>query len=112
MIIQKYCITKWAPRNKRHYTALGYKFTSMQVEFRTQVAHLPKSSNTLIACACDECGAIYNIPWQGISQGKNTTKYCPTHRQKYNNKSISVGMFKSWEKRLNKGTKRWKKQEN
>jgi len=105
MIIQKYCITKWAPRNKNHYLEKGYEFTGMYTEFRAQVADLPKSSNTLIACACDECGAIYNVPWQGIHQGKNTIKYCPTHRQKYNNKSISEGMFKSWNRRKSRNKK-------
>lgn len=99
MILQKYCIQKWAPRNKQHYLDRGYSFTGMYTEFRVKVEDLPKSSNTLIACTCDECEIIYNIPWQGIHQGNNTTKYCPKHRQKYNNRSISEGMKKSWKKR-------------
>jgi hypothetical protein len=74
----------------------------MGAEIRVKSEDLPKSSQALIACSCEECKAIYNVPWQQIHQGKNTTKYCPTHRQKYNNKSISAGMQKSWDKRRNK----------
>ena len=102
MIIQKYCVQKWAPRNKTHYTDRGYTFTHMGEEFRVNVQDLPKSSQALIACTCDECEGIYNVPWQQINQGKNTTKYCPKHRQAYNNKSISAGMQRSWNKRRNK----------
>jgi hypothetical protein len=102
MIIQKYCVQRWAPRNKNHYVTAGYLFTCMGQELRVNTSDLPKSSQALIACTCDDCGAIYNVPWQQIHQGKNTTKYCPIHRQKYNNKSISVGMQRSWDKRRNK----------
>lgn len=63
IIVSKNVKVKWNPRNKRHYTDIGYQFTKIGDEFVVDVNDLTVGSQASIILRCDYCGSEYSIPW-------------------------------------------------
>ena len=66
---------KWNPKNKKHYTDLGYSFTKMKDEFDVKVKDLKHGSAAVVKISCDYCGREYDIMWQTyVIHGKDLIK--------------------------------------
>lgn len=64
MLLTKYIMVKWNPRNKKHYVNLGYNYTKMGDEFEAKIEHLMNGSKYKIDVKCDNCNKIIkNIQW-------------------------------------------------
>jgi len=56
IILDEYVETSWNGNNRKHYEALGYKFTGRKDTFTVKVEHLPISSSVKVNCQCPYCG--------------------------------------------------------
>ena len=64
MLMSETSAVVWNPRNKKHYTDLGYRFTKMGDSLEVDVQHLTKGSISPVKVRCDYCGKEYTIQWQ------------------------------------------------
>lgn len=58
MVLDDVVTVKISPRNRKHYSDIGYdlKGKGRKLQFVVPLAHLPTLARTSIRCSCDTCG--------------------------------------------------------
>lgn len=72
ILLDEAIVVKWAPRNKGHYTDLGYMFTGFGKEFSVRTRDLPPTSKYKVMVRCPVCMEEREVQWANVVRNSST----------------------------------------
>lgn len=69
MLVSKYAVVNWNPRNKKRFESLGYEYTGKGTPVLIAIKDLTSYSQSKITARCDYCGCLYETTWSNYNRG-------------------------------------------